>query len=106
MDYQVGTLVACIDGSFRFTRECEAGVVIPRKGAVYRIRTVDFFRHAGGIMPFLRFDEIHNPEYPSILGPYEPVFDSRAFLPLDERRLDVFRQVRVPPVKRPQGVPA
>lgn len=98
VDYQVSKLVACIDDDFRFTRECEPGMVIPHKGTVYRVRTVDLFRVRGvdKALTFLRFDEIHNPRYPSIVGPYEPVFDARSFLPLDDRRLDALRRHLAP----------
>ncbi|ESY89046.1 hypothetical protein X739_00700 [Mesorhizobium sp. LNHC220B00] len=101
MDYQVGQLVACVDDNFRFTRECELGMVVPHKGTVYRIRTLDLFRVRGSDkgVPFLRFDEIHNPSYSSVVGLFEPVFEASAFLPLDPKRLDVFR-LQIAPVDR------
>ncbi|RWO23336.1 MAG: hypothetical protein EOS11_28815 [Mesorhizobium sp.] len=105
MEYHLGQLVACIDDRFKFTAECPAGMMMPRKGTVYRIRTLDFFRARGRSLPFLRLQEIVNPPFQSIIGPYEPVFEASAFLPLDPRRLDVFRQ-HVAPIKRVEGVPA
>lgn len=93
MEYHLGQLVACIDDNLKFTGHCPDGMTLPRKGQVYRVRTREFFRvPSGGALLFLRFDEIHNPEYPSIIGPYEPVFDARAFKPLDNSRLAIFRR--------------
>lgn len=107
MEYHLGQLVACIDDQFKFTAECPAGMTMPTKGTVYRIRTLDVFRARGTstVRPFLRLQEIVNPPFPSIMGPYEPVFEASAFLPLDPRRLDIFRQ-HVAPIKRAEGVPA
>ncbi|TIP13199.1 hypothetical protein [Mesorhizobium sp.] len=107
MEYHLGQLVACIDDQFKFTAECPADMTMPKKGTVYRIRTLDFFRARGtpSVRPFLRLNEIVNPPFPSIVGAYEPVFDASAFLPLDPRRLDIFRQ-HLAPVTRHQGVPA
>ncbi|RWH31628.1 hypothetical protein [Mesorhizobium sp.] len=106
-DYRIGQFVACIDDKLKFTGQTPDGMVLPRKGNVYRIRTVEAFRVPDGrSLLFLRFDEIRNPEYPSSIGPYEPVFDARAFKPLDEQRLDVFRQHFAPIVRRIDGVPA
>jgi hypothetical protein len=91
MEYHLGQLVACIDDNLKLTWYCPDGLTLPRKGQVYRIRTIDFFRARGMVLPFLRLHEIVNPLFPSILGPYEPVFEASAFLPLDPKRLDVFR---------------
>ncbi|RVD44895.1 hypothetical protein EN742_00690 [Mesorhizobium sp. M4A.F.Ca.ET.020.02.1.1] len=105
--YRLGQLVACIDDNLYFTGLCPDGMTLPRKGAVYRIRTIEAFRVPDGRhLLFLRFDEIRNPEYPSSIGPYEPVFDARAFKPLDDRRIDVFRRAFAPIVRRVDVVPA
>lgn len=103
MDYQVGQLVACVDGDWQYNMPGEdpEGVTLPRRGKVYRIRSRVFLRS----FLFLRFDEIHNPEQPSPSGPFEPVFDARSFLPLDSKRLDIFRQ-NIAPITRRHGVPA
>jgi hypothetical protein len=103
MDYQVGQLVACVDENWQYNVPGESpdGVTLPRKGQVYRIRSrVFLWSHL-----FLHFDEIHNPKLPSPTGPFEPVFDARSFLPLDPKRLDVFRQ-NMAPITRRHGVPA
>lgn len=94
MEYYLGQLVACIDDQFKFTAECPAGMMMPKKGTVYRVRTLNFFRARGTstVRPFLRLHEIVNPPFASIVGPYEPVFEASAFLPLDPRRLEVFRR--------------
>lgn len=105
-DYHVGQLVACIDDKLRCTFECGTGMMLPRRGYVYRVRTIDVFGVDGRPLQFLRFDEIRNPEYPSNVGPFEPIFDSRAFKPLDDDRLDVFRQHFAPIIRRVGGVPA
>lgn len=94
MDYHLGQLVACIDDNWQYNlpEKSPDGVTLPRKGQVYRIRTRVFLRSD----LFLLFDEIHNPGLPSPTGPFEPVFDARSFLPLDPKRLDIFRQVLAP----------
>lgn len=90
MDYQIGQLVACVDENWQYNvpGQMPVGVTLPRKGTIYRIRSRLLLRSD----LFLLFDEIHNPQQPSAAGPHEPVFDARSFLPLDPKRLDVFRQ--------------
>ncbi|PWJ93567.1 hypothetical protein C8D77_101246 [Mesorhizobium loti] len=94
MDYHLGQLVACVDGNWQYNMPGQNpdGVTLPRKGQVYRIRSRVFLQS----YLFLLFDEIHNSELPSPTGPFEPVFDARSFLPLDPKRLDVFRQQHAP----------
>ncbi|TGP22327.1 MULTISPECIES: hypothetical protein [unclassified Mesorhizobium] len=103
-DYHVGRLVACIDENWQYNMPGEEpeGMTLPRKGGVYRIRSRVFL----GSVLFLRFEEICNPEQPSPTGPFEPVFDNRSFMPLDDKRLDIFRQHFAPIVRRVDGVPA
>ncbi len=99
MDYHLGQLVTCIDDNMEYTGPGDSpeGMTLPRRGQVYRIRSRVFLWTSLGMeMLFLRFDEIRNPECPSPTGPYEPVFDARSFLPLDPKRLDVFRQQLAP----------
>jgi hypothetical protein len=94
MDYPIGQLVACVDENWKYNVPGESpdGVTLPRRGDVYRIRSRVFLRSD----LFLRFGEIYNPEQPSPIGPFEPVFDARSFLPLDPKRLDVFRGLLAP----------
>jgi hypothetical protein len=99
-EYQPGRLVACIDDGFVF-RDCHAKVELPVKGKVYRIRAVvihpiilpDLGRTR---IEFLRLAEIVNPEFPTMIGFYEPSFEASGFRPLDDRRLDVFRRKSAP----------
>jgi hypothetical protein len=92
--YQIGGLVACIDENWQYNMPGQnpVGVTMPRRGKVYRIRSRVFLSSD----LFLRFDEIYNPLQPSPSGPFEPVFDARSFLPLDPKRLDIFRRQLAP----------
>lgn len=98
MDYHVGQLVVCIDGNFESNGGRQDGMTVPQKGTVYRIRTLDYLRAPGlsTVLPFLRFSEIRNPPVQTVMGPIEPVFDGRSFLPLDPKRLAIFRQQLAP----------
>jgi len=68
---------------------------IPTRGGVYFIREVlpDPRRGFSGV--FLRLREIVNRPYDSHVGPFEAAFAVKHFRPLDERRIDVFRQILV-----------
>lgn len=99
MEYHLGQLVACTDDNLEYTGPGHRpdGMTLPRRGLVYRIRSRVFLRGRSDVqLLFLRFDEILNPTHPGPTGPYEPVFDARCFLPLDPRRLDIFRQQLAP----------
>lgn len=80
-----GMRVVCIlDNVTDWERQIPS-VTFPQRGAVYTIREVP-------IPDYLRLVEITNAPAPPPFIAVEPYFFYLAFKPLDERRLDVFRE--------------
>jgi hypothetical protein len=92
-DYQVGRRVVCIKAKWWGNPVCRAnaarGFDFPRVGIVYTICLVEPFR--GGI--YLGFQELPTPKKNF------DMFAAECFRPLDERRLDQFRQLLTPAPK-------
>lgn len=93
-DYQVGRRVVCVED---FNDAADFCSVIPKIGRVYTIRDASMGFNFCGVEVFsLKFDEfssfgIWGAEYQPPYGEWS--FQARCFKPLDERRLDQFRQM-------------
>jgi hypothetical protein len=95
-DFNPGQLVECVDDGFRFIPTEPSGLKKPRRGMVYRIRSIEVWpvRERGCDVQFIRLDEIRNPLFSTKnFGMQEPVFEASAFKPLSDSRLDVFHKI-------------
>lgn len=92
-DAYVGQRVVCIDsdwGPYEATAT-KLGCKLPTENTVYTIREIVAVLTDVGI----RLEEIVNPKV-SEYGRYEPFFNAEQFKPVDESRLDVFRELLEP----------
>jgi|GEM_PF-5587989 len=100
-EFKPGMRVVCIhpyDSPREVGIAVRYGVRTPRKGVVYTIREVllpeKLPEISNTVLP-LRLIEIVNPPVRFVNGVLEPAFPSTRFRPLDESRLDVFRDLLV-----------
>lgn len=98
-DFKPGMRVVCIDDQFddfTITVALKYGVTLAKKGVVYTLRAVFIDDHycAPANLRIL-LEEIRNPDLPFIDGDAEADFPAKRFRPLDESRLDVFRNLLV-----------
>lgn len=96
-ELKAGMRVVCIDGKFTdFVHRLAPvlGVKLPVKGTVYTLRYVGIDLADG--IPGCLLVEIVNPQVPYTNGAvHEPFWGLSRFRPLDETRLDVFRNLLV-----------
>lgn len=101
--FHVGQLVLCADDDFDPNQIRRwPGVTFPRRGVVYTVRDA-FVEPRFTPRPhdlFLRLVEIVNKPQETYIGPYETMFGANRFRPLDDSRLEVFRQLLVNPPKQ------
>ncbi|MUO96630.1 hypothetical protein GOZ80_14210 [Agrobacterium vitis] len=92
-DYQPGRRVVCVEDMNDVHCICS---VLPEKGKVYTIRAANMGRTPGGVetlgLTFVEFSSVGVPN-----ARIQPICDewwfrAQDFKPLDERRLDQFRQ--------------
>jgi hypothetical protein len=98
--FHVGQLVICIKDTSSVAA-AYPDYIMPQKGFVYTVRQVHFdcegidSNNLGtGILLF----EIHNKPFDE---GGEPAFDALSFRPIDEARIDRFRQMLVTPPREP-----
>lgn len=97
MGFHVGQLVVCVETWTDVWNGLDTG---PTRGTVYTIReTVPEHPWYQGV-PCVRLVEIVNPvhDFPSVR--YESCFGTFRFRPVDENRIEVFRQIAASPKKR------
>ena len=92
-DYEVGKRVVCMEPFQLLSGDAEAGLRLPEKGRVYTIRATRIGQY--GLL-YLRFQEIVNPPTRDEIGIAEVAFGAPAFRPVDEGRIDQFRQLLKP----------
>lgn len=96
-DIRPGMRVVCVDDQWPPVVLAHAalfGSVFPTKGRVYTVREALMWAET----VCLRLVEIHNPDvtfFDDAGNPVEPAFKAARFRPLDEARLDVFRNLLV-----------
>ena len=91
MPFVPGQLVKCVghnnDGGDYAPSHISARAVYPRRGSVYTIATVNRWTQ----YTLVTLVECNNSHLSN--GAYEPGFDARGFRPIDDKALDIFRQV-------------
>ena len=97
-EFKAGMLVVCIDDAWPPFIKAEQRLGrcgFPEKGRVYTLRDVFIAPEVGVLV--VRLCEIHNPAV-AVFGDGrlgEPCWGAHRFRPLDESRLDVFRNLLV-----------
>ena len=95
MAFHVGQRVVCVDGDF--SRKKLRGETLPIKGVVYTVREAGIHDIYG--LPYVRLVEIVNEPQEYRFGVTEACFRASKFRPLDEARLDQFRDHLAPAPK-------
>ncbi|NTE68376.1 hypothetical protein G6M85_22540 [Agrobacterium tumefaciens] len=100
-EFKQGMRVVCVDDDYDTRSLCVARefcIQLPKKGCVYTLRDVfdvpEYGEDADNRLRVLLL-EISNSKIPFISGDVEADFPARRFRPLDESRLDVFRDLLV-----------